>query len=523
MKLLAEEDLFNINTNNLSEELIASHFEDYFNLILDFNNKAYDNGSGYVLSILNIRKKESSVLKSIKSLINFNISELFGYSDRVYSQLKNQTFQGSASTMERVNTNINNVLSEGYRTGLGNKEIGKNIQKEFKGLKTHEATRIATTEVNGAQSLGAYEQYFVDNQEYHQWLSAGDSRTRLTHSELDGEIVKVGTPFSNGLLYPGDRNGPIKEWIRCRCTTVPWICPYGMMVPPGMVKFRESDLIPMVDGANDNIIPQKKPTSEYPEGFDKLNPIEQGEYKGYLKLIDEGKMDKDNGLIQMLKDKMDDLVRRSKPLDPLKNKKYKDIKELNKLGSRIKPKEDYIARHFDDSTFVIRKTTNKNVQKKLSYEDIIKEYDKWPDRLKINVDGVNISQHSYKRGNSFVAGYVKNGEREVHLLKTPIGKRETIKTLRHEVGHILDNFTSKGVHEKHQYSASKDYIKAIKKDNKLNGSNFPTQYAKDSFNNSGKYSEDFAESVKFVISKDKTFLKNYPNRAKYIKKILNIK
>lgn len=259
--MLNEEDLFNIITNNLAEELIASHFEDYFNLIMDFNNKAYDNGSEYVSSILNIRKKESSVLKAIKSLINFNVTELFGYSDRVYSKLKNQTFKGSTNTMERVNTNINNALSEGYRNGLGNKEIGKNLQKQFTGLKTHEATRIATTEVNSAQSLGAYEQYFIDDQEYHQWLAAGDDRTRLTHSDLNGEIVKVGTPFSNGLLHPGDRNENIKEWINCRCTTVPWICPYNMMVPPGMVRFRESDLIPINNDLEDTA------TIEYDEGY----------------------------------------------------------------------------------------------------------------------------------------------------------------------------------------------------------------------------------------------------------------
>lgn len=289
--MLNEEDLFNIITNNLAEELIASHFEDYFNLIMDFNNKAYDNGSEYVSSILNIRKKESSVLKAIKSLINFNVTELFGYSDRVYSKLKNQTFQGSTNTMERVNTNINNALSEGYRNGLGNKEIGKNLQKQFTGLKTHEATRIATTEVNSAQSLGAYEQYFIDDQEYHQWLAAGDDRTRLTHGELNGEIVKVGTPFSNGLLYPGDRNENIKEWINCRCTTVPWICPYNMMVPPGMVRFRESDLIPIPENeSSDIIIENNKLPRIKAEELNEINILVDKSQSQKLGLLDRNKL-----------------------------------------------------------------------------------------------------------------------------------------------------------------------------------------------------------------------------------------
>lgn len=251
LSLIDENEIFNITTNNLAEEIIASHFEEYYDIILNYNIKAYDNGSEYVSSITKIRKNESIISKAIKS-ITFNVSELFGYSENIYSNLRNQTFQGSTKTMERANTNINNVISEGYKEGLGNKEIGKNIQNEFKGLKSWEAERIATTEVNGAQSLGAYEQYFENNTEYHQWLGAGDDRMRNTHRELDGEIVKVGTPFSNGLLHPGDRNGPIKEWIYCRCTTVPWICPYNMMVPPGMVRFRESDLITLLDDENIN-------------------------------------------------------------------------------------------------------------------------------------------------------------------------------------------------------------------------------------------------------------------------------
>jgi hypothetical protein len=48
-------------------------------------------------------------------------------------------------------------------------------------------------------------------------------------------------------LYPGDRDGDIKEWINCRCTTVPYIIPYGYIAPPGRVQFREEDLVKIAD------------------------------------------------------------------------------------------------------------------------------------------------------------------------------------------------------------------------------------------------------------------------------------
>jgi SPP1 gp7 family putative phage head morphogenesis protein len=142
-----------------------------------------------------------------------------------------------------IDKDINKILTDGYEEGLGNPEIAKNIKNRFSGLKTWEAQRIAITEVNSAQSLGAYEAYFDDDIDYHQWVSAEDSRVRDTHAIVNGEIVLVGERFSNGLLYPGDRDGELKEWIGCRCTTVPFIVPFGFMVPPGRVRFREEELV----------------------------------------------------------------------------------------------------------------------------------------------------------------------------------------------------------------------------------------------------------------------------------------
>jgi len=50
------------------------------------------------------------------------------------------------------------------------------------------------------------------------WIATNDGRTRDSHRDIDRESVGIDQPFSNGLMYPGDPNGPASEVINCRCT-----------------------------------------------------------------------------------------------------------------------------------------------------------------------------------------------------------------------------------------------------------------------------------------------------------------
>lgn len=53
-----------------------------------------------------------------------------------------------------------------------------------------------------------------------EWVATLDERTRDSHRDLDGERVPQDKPFSNGLMYPADRNGEAGEVFNCRCTMV---------------------------------------------------------------------------------------------------------------------------------------------------------------------------------------------------------------------------------------------------------------------------------------------------------------
>jgi SPP1 gp7 family putative phage head morphogenesis protein len=240
-------ELRDLIDSGLTSKVIGENFFKYYELVYEYNLKTFENGEKTITEALRFIKKtpKKFLLQSLKSLLDIDLFKEFGYSDIIINQLKNQTFQASAKTMDRVDQSITQILSQGYQEGKGHTEIGKDIQKQFQKLKTYESERISRTEINSAQNLGAYNQLITDKITYQQWWSAEDKRVRDTHSELHGEIVEVGTPFSNGLLYPGDKSGDIKEWINCRCTLIPFIVPLGKMVPAGMTRFREEDLIPI--------------------------------------------------------------------------------------------------------------------------------------------------------------------------------------------------------------------------------------------------------------------------------------
>ena len=84
------------------------------------------------------------------------------------------------------------------------------------------AIRNARTMVTGAENKGRQDSYARAEADgiilERTWIATNDSRTRHSHAVLDGETRPIDTPFSNGLMYPGDPNGKPEEVWNCRCT-----------------------------------------------------------------------------------------------------------------------------------------------------------------------------------------------------------------------------------------------------------------------------------------------------------------
>jgi hypothetical protein len=85
------------------------------------------------------------------------------------------------------------------------------------------AARIATTETTGAYGAGSVYALQQEKVGCKEWLSAHDARVRPEHAHADGQVVKVGHPFTVGgflAQHPGSENLPPELSVHCRCCVV---------------------------------------------------------------------------------------------------------------------------------------------------------------------------------------------------------------------------------------------------------------------------------------------------------------
>lgn len=90
------------------------------------------------------------------------------------------------------------------------------------------AQRIARTESVGALNAGAVSALQAEGVGCMRWLATNGPRTRDSHRQADGQVVRVGQSFEVGgaaLSFPGDPRGPAEETINCRCAVVAAECP----------------------------------------------------------------------------------------------------------------------------------------------------------------------------------------------------------------------------------------------------------------------------------------------------------
>ena len=239
-----EDELFFLHINKVYT-IVEEMKPEYRAILLKHGLTQFYNARETTTTLYTIQQKKVSTKAGLyePQLIREEDVGLFRTNPQIEDSLRYNTFQASDTTLARVTQNITNNLADSYHEGLGIRDAGRRITKEFAGLKGWESRRIARTEINSAQNEGAFSAYDELGVEYQMWWTGKDNRVRDSHRPLHGHIVAVGNTFSNGLLYPGDKSGPIKEWINCRCTSIPYIIPLGKMAPPGLTEFTEDQLV----------------------------------------------------------------------------------------------------------------------------------------------------------------------------------------------------------------------------------------------------------------------------------------
>ena len=214
---------------------------EYYHILQKYDKREYQLGIREAERLVKLSKKPMAS-KAIKPRLR-RTRDLFATLRGAEEDLLERVFIASQATLARVDTSIKTLLTEGYQSGKGINYVANLLTRRFDQLQTWEAQRIARTEIHNSHNTAVMDTYQELGVEYTMWISAGDDgRTRDSHLEVDGEIIPTGSTYSNGLKFPGDTDGPIEEWINCRCSNAPFVIPYGYAAPP-YSPFREEDLI----------------------------------------------------------------------------------------------------------------------------------------------------------------------------------------------------------------------------------------------------------------------------------------
>lgn len=200
--------------------------------------------SGKVLTnIQTVSAPISNAKSEFILLINNEIKRAAFIPDSIKVQLREQGEISAKKMLARMQSKVAKIIETAQAEGLGAKDITKDLSKVFTTMSEGQVKTIARNEMNLASALRNQQNYLDLGVQFQQWSAIVDDVTRDSHLDLDGEIVRIGDTFSNGLRYPHDHSGDIGEWINCRCDSLPFIPPRGYVAPPGMNQFREEDLI----------------------------------------------------------------------------------------------------------------------------------------------------------------------------------------------------------------------------------------------------------------------------------------
>lgn len=124
---------------------------------------------------------------------------------------------------------ITSVITQAILSGESIPKIAKHL-RSVADMDERAAIRNARTWMTAAQNAGRLdsfkyaEELGIDLEKT--WMATLDSRTRDSHRLLDGLTVPLDEEFMDGLMYPGDPDGPDEEIMNCRCTMVSTIKDY---------------------------------------------------------------------------------------------------------------------------------------------------------------------------------------------------------------------------------------------------------------------------------------------------------
>jgi SPP1 gp7 family putative phage head morphogenesis protein len=123
----------------------------------------------------------------------------------------------NTTTLNSARDEISEVIADSFEQGLTSAETAERIKDavyDVSGVRISNAGMISRTEIGSITQMAKLEAYRAEEVEYWEWITARDDKVRDTHL-IDGEVVRVGEPFSNGLIMPLDPDGSPDEVCNC--------------------------------------------------------------------------------------------------------------------------------------------------------------------------------------------------------------------------------------------------------------------------------------------------------------------
>lgn len=488
--------LFQGQVNLICSPVHEAHRE-YYEILEKYKKREYRLGVKEAeRQVKNENRKHKIALKAVQtfpisSFIKKDKDALFGTLPSAERDMLNKTFTASERTLSRVDSQINQIITDGYRQGYGINQIANDLTRRFDQLSTWESKRIARTEIHGSHNTAVMDTYRDMDVEYIQWDAAGDDRTRDSHVEIDGEIIPIGSTFSNGLQFPGDTSGPIEEWINCRCSNAPFVIPYGYMAP-SFSPFREEDLIPVETKPIEPTVEQpviEEPTSmvqgkyETFTEYDKRSKAEDTVYR-FESGLEVAVNAKAHLTFEEVKSHIDQLPQ------PLRN-----IDTLNRIN---------ICGHHDATAGGRFYPRENKVEVYLSAGNKVKHFDTLNHELAHALDwkmgGKEITTYGYSKTEIYEKIFKEDNKLHT-VVNERTGRKRTPKIF--VTDYAARNFTK-------YKKRFKEHMKVWEKSSKTTPK--PNDF---------RFGEDFAESTKRYLnpSDHAEFVEKFPNRAEYLESI----
>jgi hypothetical protein len=155
---------------------------------------------------------------------DLDIDETLG--DQVRRELQEYAADAADETGERITRDLGDALRDAYQAGLSRDEMAEILENDvFPDMRGWEAERAAQTAATGGAGRGSTSAIRDAGAPGKRWLAGELPRTRLSHHDIDGQVVPVGAKFTTGkgnkAWWPGDPRLPPSDFISCRCSVAP--------------------------------------------------------------------------------------------------------------------------------------------------------------------------------------------------------------------------------------------------------------------------------------------------------------